>query len=118
MPNRYSIVAMKPLGTEEIVAALQPGAAVTLVRDPHNKFDANAVMVWVDGKHVGYIPKATNKQLAQFIDANGHELTLEGPRPDAAAQPFMGMDNMIARSRSITGKFVRSPNSGYPQVEV
>lgn len=117
MPNRYSIVAMNHCKSEDFVKNLQPGVLVTLVREPTNKFDANAVMVWADGKHVGYIPKATNKQLAQFIDTSGQAVILNGT-PLEAAKAIMGMDNDLQETKSITGKFVRSPNSGYPQVEV
>lgn len=107
----YSIVGMNHQGTEAIVAELKPGTAVTLVREPDNKFDAFAVAVWVAGVHVGYIPKSHNKPLAAKIDADG-ELTA-----------IMGMDEgggnvQTGRGKAINAKFVRSPNSGYPMVEV
>lgn len=87
----YSIVGMNFLKTEEVVAALQTGAALTLRREPTNRFDPNAVQVCLDGKPIGYIPKSKNKELAARLDAGG-----------------MAMD----------GKLVRSPASNYPQVQI
>jgi hypothetical protein len=103
----YSIVAMNYLKTEADVAALQIGTPVTLVREPNNIHDRHAVAVWANGKRVGYVPKTQNLVLAQFIDQ----------------QPIrsMAMDSMTgsrADVRAVDAKFVRSPNSGYPQVEL
>lgn len=103
----YSIVAMNKIGTEEIVKALPVGTPVTLVREPHNVHDRNAVAVWADGRRIGYIPMKQNLVLAQFIDQH--------PTRN------MAMDSMTgarADVHAIDAKFVRSPNSGYPQVEV
>lgn len=105
---------MNHQGTEAIVAALTPGAVVALVREPENKFDKNAVAVWVDGKRVGYIPKATNRELATMIDAKGRKWT--------APAPVLGLDEKAPEPATlhmaVDAKFVRSPNSGYPQVEL
>jgi hypothetical protein len=101
----YSIVGMNYIKTEEIVAALKGGEPVTLVREPNNEHDKNAVAVWFDGQRVGYIPKKQNLVLAQFIDQ----------------QPSrkMAMDTSAFEPvKSIDATFVRSPNSGYPMVEV
>lgn len=109
---RHSIVGMQHCNSEVAVAALQPGAVVTLVREPTNKFDRNAVMVWVDGVHVGYVPKATNRALAAMIDAKGR--TWHAPAPALAQdeKPPTPVAQM-----ALDAKFARSPNSGYPQVE-
>ena len=111
---RYSIVGMNHQGTEAVVAELKAGAAVTLVREPDNKFDKNAVAVWIDGRRVGYVPKATNRGLAAMIDAKGHKWT--------APAPVLGLDEKPPESATLymafDAKFARSPNSGYPQVEI
>ncbi len=110
MPTRYSIVGQTKRGLDSHLTGTLPGTAVTLVREPDNKFDANAIMVWIDGKHVGYVPAKNNAALAQFIDASG-AAWLE-PQPNGAVA-----DSATVR-RAIEAKFVRSPNSAYPQVEV
>jgi hypothetical protein len=99
---RYSIVGMSHLKTENLVAEMDEGEPVALVREPDNPFDPNAVAVWARNVKVGYVPKATNAVLAGFIDRSG-------------AGPIMGLDS--AHTKFIHAKFVRSPNSRYPQVE-
>lgn len=111
---KYSIVGMQHCKSEAVVAALVAGASVTLVREPTNKFDRNTVMVWVDGIHVGYIPKATNWALATKIDQKGKHWT--APQPVAALDAKMPESAVV--HMALDAKFIRSPNSGYPMVEV
>jgi len=108
MSKSYSIVGMNFRNAESIVAALAVGTPVALVREPTNKYDVNAVAVWVDGKHVGYIPKKQNVVLSAFIDQTGG-------RPEGLAMDAALVDDT---TKAITAKFFRSPNSGYPMVEV
>ncbi len=42
---------------------------VTLVRDPGNPYDSNAVRVDVDGEHLGHIDRRTAERLAPSLDA-------------------------------------------------
>lgn len=44
---------------------------VTLVREPDNEFDNNAIKVVVRDEQVGYIPSSVSKQLAKEIDSGG-----------------------------------------------
>jgi HIRAN domain len=113
--KQYSIVGQKHRGLDPYLAGTLPGVPVTMVREPKNKYDPNAVMVWIDGKHVGYIPSKTNAPLAAFIDQTGEQLTLENT---------IAMDSALidlasaGASKSITGTFIRSPNSAYPMVQI
>ena len=103
MPNRYSIVATKYTGLpESFMMDLKPGEPAVLVREPGNVVDRNAVAIYIRGQRVGYIPRANNTVLANFIDQQG----------------TMAQDSALPAEKQITGVFVRSPNSGYPQVEV
>lgn len=110
----YSIVGLDHCKTEAFVAALKPGIAATLAREPDNKFDKNAVAVWIDGVRVGYIPKKQNVQLATLIDSKGKRWT--------APPPVLGLDEKPPEFTTIylalDAKFIRSPNSGYPMAEV
>ena len=108
----YSIVAMNYLQTESFVAALAVGTAVTLVREPINQFDKNAIAVWVNGQKVGFLPKKQNAALAQFIDQTGQDWQ----NPDAATMAMDETPNPYPKE--IPAIFVRSPNSGYPMVQV
>lgn len=42
---------------------------VTLVQEPRNKHDKNAVMVWIDGKKIGYIPAEYAPQVKEMLAA-------------------------------------------------
>jgi len=121
MPKTYSIVASNYIdGALEKIAKLKGGEALTLVREPTNKFDRNAVAIYLGEDKIGYVPKAHNLVLAQFIDQSGVELPVSAPLPPAEAGPgAMAADAAVTTmSRAVPGKFVRSPNSAFPQVEV
>lgn len=107
----YSIVGMNWQKAEEFVERLQVGTGAVLVREPNNPVDANAVAVWIEGRKVGYVPKKMNVALGQYIDQMGTDWT--PPPADGIAQ-----DEAVAPRKAIPAKFVRSPTSRYPQVEV
>lgn len=112
MPKSYSIVGMEHQHAVEFIGSLEPGVAAVLIREPTNKFDANAVAVWISGRRVGYVPKAQNKVLAPFIDQNGQMSSIGG---------IIAMDGKVIEGNfgnSIAAKFIRSPNSGYPMIQV
>ena len=110
----YSIVGSNFVaGADLILRGLQRGAKMILVREPENKFDKNAVAVYVadaGGKgwtRVGYVPKAKNVVLSQFIDQSG----------DVDPEVSMAFDS-VPGVKFVSGKFAPSPNSSFPQVEV
>lgn len=58
-----------------------PGEEVTLVREPHNQYDSNAIQVVnISGTQVGHIPRNVASKLAPLIDRN--YVTIEGELPD------------------------------------
>lgn len=94
---------------EEFVAALPVGTAVKLIREPKNPVDPLAVAVVIEGRKVGFVPRAQNLALGQMIDQHGKNL-------DSAIA--MAFDESGGPVRAIDAKFFRSPNSGYPMVEI
>lgn len=109
----YSIVGMNHTGKEAFVAALETGKPVLLVREPENKFDKRAIAVWIDGERVGYVPRNQNGILSNFIDQVGQPW--EQP---ALAQDGTDPAPTVVWERTLEARFVRSPNSGFPLVEV
>lgn len=106
----YSIVATNHCTPEAQahLKTLKPGDALVLVREPTNEFDKNAVAIYAGAHKVGYIPKAKNAVLAQYLDQCGAGFSIEkliamDQRPDA---------------RAVGGTFKPSPNSAFPQIEV
>lgn len=91
MKSLLGLVGMKYRPpADRIVYQLQPGDPVTLVREPDNPHDPNAIAVML---HLGYVPKAQALKLAEKMDLS-----------------FVG--NGIAR---LKGRFVASPS---PQIEI
>lgn len=87
--HRYALVGIKHRGSAvmSLVETLPPGEQVTLIRDPTNPYDPNAVQVWVRGVHIGFVPTNMNKNLAA--------------RMDAAKAEFSGTMAMDGKSRVI-----------------
>ena len=50
--------------------------SVTLVRDSNNPHDKNAIMVFVGGEQIGFIPRDMNEGFAEYMD-NGRDLDAE-----------------------------------------
>jgi hypothetical protein len=47
---------------------MKPGDPLTLVREPENAYDPNAVRVEWHGEKLGYVPRADNADLARLMD--------------------------------------------------
>lgn len=109
----YSIVATNHCTPEAQahLKTLKPGDALVLVREPANQFDKNAIAVYAGTHKVGYIPKAKNGVLAQYLDQQGRPLV--DIAMDEASRPVLTADG-----RCVEGAFKPSPNSSFPQVEV
>jgi hypothetical protein len=48
---------------------MQVGDALTLVREPENRYDARAVRVEWQGNKIGYVPRRENADVARMMDA-------------------------------------------------
>lgn len=70
MKALYALVGMKHRGTEALVASLPQGEPLTLIREPDNRYDANAVQVWARQQHVGYVKGSQVRPLAIAMDAD------------------------------------------------
>jgi hypothetical protein len=112
---RYSIVGQKWRNKDSYLPGIVAGTIAILVREPDNAHDPNAVMVWIDGEHVGYLRKEDAAVIAHRIDWAGEDWC-ERPVKDVLAADATGDYPTIRKA--ITVKFARSPNSAYPQVEI
>jgi hypothetical protein len=111
----YSIVATNHCGpeAEALIKELKPGEEITLVREPDNRFDKNAVQVWARGIRVGYLPKATNQKIAMAMDQKPPNQVL--PQRVECQKPMAESVDLV---RGMKGKFALSPNSAFPQVHI
>lgn len=63
--------------SNRLLGLVGPGEEVTLVREPHNKYDRNAIQVLnISGAQVGHIPRKIAEKLAPLIDSN--QIAVEG----------------------------------------
>jgi len=70
--RRLGIWSVRVRGDEHAPGTLRIGPA-SLVREPDNEFDANAVAVYQDGTRCGYWNKGAARSLARLLDG-GQEL--------------------------------------------
>lgn len=55
---------------KSVEPTLPPGAFLVLRREPTNRHDALAIMIFDEaGHHLGYVPRAKNEALARLMDA-------------------------------------------------
>lgn len=77
MKSVYTMVGMRFKGTELLVSGLRVGALLTLVREPTNKHDPNAVAIHIringSDKHIAYVKATEALILSRDMDRNGKE---------------------------------------------
>ena len=111
---RYSIVGQKFRGLHPYLPGTVSGSPAMLVRERYNPHDGFAVAVYVAGKHVGYLStwQRENVAVAKVIDAKAFSF------PSICAEDGIACDAASDKIYAIRATFVRSPNTGYPQIEV
>jgi hypothetical protein len=76
----------------DMLASLPNGEQLTLVREPGNQYDTNAIQVWARGHHIGYIPSSQNKPLAAAMDAAALAMPGGAARPAYAKPAKLAID--------------------------
>lgn len=69
--TKQAIVGMRYQGgSDDLIEDLKPGSRVTFIREPENRYDANAIMALDEqGRKLGYIPRLNNPILSALMDA-------------------------------------------------
>jgi hypothetical protein len=65
----YTIVGMQYQHTESLVASMKAAEPLTLIREPTNQYDPNAVQVWGRETLLGYVKGTEARALAHRMDA-------------------------------------------------
>jgi hypothetical protein len=55
-------------GAQEAIAKLKEDEVLKLVREPNNKYDANAIAIYKGKKQLGYLPASTAAKLFKDVD--------------------------------------------------
>jgi hypothetical protein len=90
--------------TPELLRALNKGDRLLVRREPQNKYDANAISVWLPYQNgpalqAGYVPRSDAKILAPLLDAGCHvaaSLVLVAPG-------LKGLESWVVRVRIVLG---------------
>lgn len=125
--NLYAVVGMghrdksEGINVEAFLRSLPNDHPVVLVREPQNKFDRNAVQVWVGGRHVGFVPKTQNAVLSKFIETAGTTVTERQKLERSTGIISLAMDEAgtvtIAQNKAVDAKLHWGRNE-VPLVEV
>lgn len=94
MKMLVALVGTKHRGREmvELLASLPNGEPLTLVREPSNQYDQNAIQVWAWGHHIGYVKGSQNRQLALAMDAAALTMPGGAARPAYAKTAKLSVD--------------------------
>ncbi|THH08085.1 hypothetical protein EW145_g2943 [Phellinidium pouzarii] len=88
----YCVMSTQVVGLQYYKGLVGPGEEVTLIREPQNKYDRNAIQVKnIAGNQVGHLPRAIAGKLAPLLDRR--RITVEGIIHDG---------NLAKRSYSIS----------------
>lgn len=96
------VVGVSFEGRQDVVAGLRVGAELTLVRQPENPYDPNAIAIFCGNLQLGYLRKEIARHLAPQIDAGARYAakisTLTGGSTDeGGATRHRGVNVVIER---------------------
>ena len=66
--QRTTLSGFRHHEAQQLWEALKPSARLTLVREPDNPYDANAVALLWRGRKIGYLPRGENLVVARLLD--------------------------------------------------
>lgn len=82
--TKQAIVGMRfQGGSDDLMEDLKPGNRVTFIREPENRYDANAIMALDEqGRKLGYIPRLNNPILSALMDAGKYLYGIVSGEPE------------------------------------
>jgi single-stranded-DNA-specific exonuclease len=92
------IVGVTFEGRQDLIAGLQPGQALELVRQPENPFDPNAVAVHFGRLQLGFVKKAIAARIAPNLDA-GERYRAEIKHITGGGTRSAGVNIWVSRER-------------------
>jgi single-stranded-DNA-specific exonuclease len=85
-------------GRQDLIAGLQPGEALGLVREPHNPHDPNAIGVHYGTMKIGFVRKEIARRIAPNFDA-GERYTAEVRHVTGGGTRSVGVNIWVERAR-------------------
>lgn len=77
-----------------VFGRLQPGAALQLVAEPENRYDPNAIAVYIEEHKLGFIPRSENKTISLLFEqgyGDIFEAYINRVSPDERPESQIGM---------------------------
>ena len=80
--KQFSIVGSSfVLNADAYIRRLRAGHALTLMREPTNKYDGNAILVLFGKQKLGYVPRGLASQIAPLMDAGVNVIAIKDKNP-------------------------------------
>ena len=70
-PSHIAGLEYRPRAARRVAADLNEDQRLTTKREPANRYDANAVALYAQGQHLGYLPRSHAAWAAERIDEGG-----------------------------------------------
>lgn len=81
----------RTMDEKEVMLRMQRGDSVTLIREPENPHDPNAIRVMSGDAHIGYVPREQTEEIHPLF--NGDDEALEAyVHMTAGLQPVIGTE--------------------------
>ena len=61
----------------DLIGKMRNGEALSLVREPENKFDKNAIAIHYKNQKIGFVPREKNEVLSKLLDAGSQNVSAE-----------------------------------------
>lgn len=93
------IVGVSFEGRQDVVAGLEPGLPLELVREPNNPHDCNAIAVRFGALQLGYVRRPIAKHIAPNIDGGERYSARVGSVTGGGADKHVGVNIAVRRHR-------------------
>ncbi|TAH44002.1 MAG: hypothetical protein EYC69_01325 [Bacteroidetes bacterium] len=61
----------------DLIHSMRKGDKLTIVREPDNKFDKNAIALYYQNQKIGFVPREKNAVLSRLLDSGRLDLSSE-----------------------------------------
>jgi len=74
---RFDIRGFRYYNGPDMIGRMKAGEELTLLREPDNKFDKQAIAVYYQAQKIGFVPREKNEVLSRLMDNKAGKLSAE-----------------------------------------
>lgn len=93
--NEFPVAGFPYYDGPELLDTLQPGEDLTLMAEPDNPFDEQAIRIEAHGRQIGYVPRGENGLLTRLL-GQGVSLRAQVARVAPEAGPWSALTIMVS----------------------